>query len=220
MDSEEIRELRFLLIRWGKENFREYPWRQTRDPYRILIAEILLHRTRAEQVIPLYENFIQRFPSIQDIYLGNYEEIKQILASAGLFWRIELIKWMIEEIVQKFQGQVPQDRNSLLGLPGVGPYIASAVRCFAWGIPEVIADTNTVRITGRVCGIGVSDNSRRNKKFHSLMKDLLDREHPREFNYAMLDLGALICMPRIPLCEICSINHLCAYGRRQLQLNI
>ena len=155
MEFDEIKTLQINLLQWGTENFRHYPWRETRDPYKILIAEILLHRTKAEQVVPLYKEFIGNFPSINSVAVANFKNIREILASAGLFWRIELIHKMAKQIHTEFNGRIPFKKLDLLSLPGVGEYIASAVRCFAWGCPEIIADTNTVRITGRIFGVEV-----------------------------------------------------------------
>lgn len=209
MEPEKIRRLRTLLISWGKENFRHYPWRETKDPYKILIAEILLHRTRADQVVPLYLNFIKRFPTNRTLTEADPDEIKQLLASAGLFWRIEMMHNMAGIIEDKFQGKIPHEKEILVSLPGVGNYIASALRCFAWGYPEILVDTNTVRITGRICGIEIHDGSRRQKKFLVKMEEILDKDTPEDFNYALLDLGSAVCLPRDPLCEKCPINSIC-----------
>jgi len=217
MEFDEIKTLQINLLQWGTENFRHYPWRETRDPYKILIAEILLHRTKAEQVVPLYKEFIGNFPSINSVAVANFKNIREILASAGLFWRIELIHKMAKQIHTEFNGRIPFKKLDLLSLPGVGEYIASAVRCFAWGCPEIIADTNTVRITGRIFGVEVNDGTRRNKKFHSLMKNLMAKSHPREFNYALLDLGAVICLPHNPSCAKCPLITICIFGKQYIR---
>lgn len=209
MKQESLAKIRSLLLQWGRDNFRYYPWRETKDPYKILIAEILLHRTRADQVVPLYQKFIIRFPTIRSILEADIDEIKELLASAGLFWRIDLIYRMAQVIESDFNGRIPENKQDLLSLPGVGNYIASAIRCFAWNHPEILVDTNTVRITGRIFGTEVNDGSRRQRQFLQKMEELLDRENPVHFNFALLDLGSKICLSREPLCEKCPVSSLC-----------
>jgi A/G-specific adenine glycosylase len=209
MTSKEISE---QLIPWWRMNKRRFPWRTSRDPYRILVAEVLLHRTRAEQVEPIYEEFIQKFPNCHSLAEANEYEVYRILYPLGLRWRVKLLIQMAEVIESKFDGIIPSNREQLEELPGVSHYIASAVRCFGYGIPDVILDTNTVRILGRVHGIKVTDSSRRSKKFAEMYDSILDKAKPRDFNFAMIDLGALICTPNEPRCIKCPIMNLCEFG--------
>lgn len=208
-DPDSIREFRRKIIEWGKKNLREYPWRWTRDPYRTLIAEMLLHRTRSEQVIPIYLEFIRRYPDMRALARARFEEIQKVLHSAGLRWRVRLLHEMSRKIMDEFSGEIPRDIRDLKSLPGISDYIASAVRCFAFGYPEPILDTNTVRITGRVFGIEITDSSRRDRKFRDLMSRLVDPERPELFNYSLLDLGKTICKKRNPECRICPLNDIC-----------
>lgn len=212
MEPEQLKKLHNVLISWGKFHFRNFPWRNTKDPYKILIAEILLHRTRATQVVPLYEKFITRYPAIQDLSGAEFDEITTLLGPAGLKWRIDLIDEMIKKIVADFNGQIPENKMDLLSLPGVGNYIASAVRCFSWGYPEMLVDTNTVRICGRINGIKIDDKSRRERDFLRKMEEFLDKKNPAAFNYAMLDLGALICHTKNPECENCPLYEFCQFA--------
>jgi len=204
---------RALLLNWWANNKRKYPWRETRDPYRLLIVEVLLHRTRADQVAPIYLELLQKFPSPKELAEASLKELGELLEPLGLFWRIKLLHDMANELVSRLGSKIPKDRNELESLPGVGHYIAAAVRCFAYGYPEALLDTNTVRICGRVFGIPVTDGSRRSKRFRELLEALVDPQHPREFNFALIDHGALICRSRTPLCSKCYIKQICAYGR-------
>ncbi len=206
------------LLNWWENNRREFAWRNTRDPYHILVSEILLHRTRAEQVVPAYREFIKRFPTIEHLSRAGRSDVQRILHSLGLHWRTELLYEMAGEIVRKRGGSIPSSTEELESLPGISHYIAAAVRSFAFGRSDVLLDTNTVRILGRVFGIKVTDNSRRSKHFRQLYESLIDTEHPREFNYAMIDLGALVCTPREPSCDICPVNNMCMYGINRLGL--
>ena len=204
---------RRALIHWGRENFRPYPWRFTNNPYHILIAEVMLHRTQAPQVIPVYERFVQKYPDVASLANVEREELHKVLYSLGLRWRIDLIMDMVLKLIEKFGGQVPQGKNDLLSLPGVSEYVASAVRCFAWNLPEPTIDTNTVRVTGRIFNLAIKDSSRRNPLFRKLIKALVDFDEPRTYNYALLDLAAQVCTKaREPACEVCPVQKFCVYG--------
>ncbi|GIV20582.1 MAG: DNA-binding protein [Armatimonadota bacterium] len=200
------------LLRWWKDNQRVFPWRQTRDPYRILVAEILLHRTRAEQVVSLYHRFLRRFPDVVRLAVADYQEVEDELRSAGLIWRVRLLYEMAKQIVEKHGGTLPEDSAQLQSLPGISHYIASAVRCFAWGYPEALLDTNTVRIVGRLFGLRITDGSRRSRLFRSVLNRLLDKECPRDFNFALIDLGATVCRSRNPACLSCPVRMYCSSG--------
>lgn len=213
-DDFPVKVFREKLIQWWKHNRRSFPWRNSSNPYDILIAEILLHRTKADQVTPIYQNFLKQFSSFAAIASAPQSEVIEMLFPLGLRWRSEGLYQMALEIVEKHNGKVPEDRDNLESLPGVSHYIASAVRCFAFGSPEVLLDTNTVRIIGRLFGIPVTDGSRRSKRFRELLQSLLDPNQPGKFNLAMIDLGALVCRPNQPLCNLCPINEVCNYARQ------
>lgn len=213
----DIRAFQEDLLRWWDTNKRQFPWRSTTDPYEILIAEVLLHRTRAEQVVPIYSAFLKKFPSITNLASATYDDIKSTLKSVGLFWRIELLYKAAKDIVLNFEEQIPDDRQALESLPGISHYIASAIRCFAYGYPEILLDTNTVRVTGRLFSLPITDRSRRSKLFQHVLDALLDREHPREFNFALIDLGALICRSQSPLHGECPVLRHCDYGRKSIE---
>ena len=136
------------LESWGRSRFRPFPWRLTTDAYRILMAEVMLHRTQASQVVPVYVCFIEQFPDVTSLARASREDLGEALVSLGLLWRIDLIYQMAETLAMRFGGRVPQEKAELLSLPGVSQYIAAAVRCFSWNLPDPIIDTNTVRVRG------------------------------------------------------------------------
>ena len=203
--------IRRSLIDWWKSNKRSYPWRNTRNPYKILVAEVLLHRTQANQVVPVYQSFIKRFPTIKSLAISDENEILKILYPIGLHWRSKLLYSMAKEIVLKHNGRIPEDFDALISLPGISHYIASALRCFAFGYPDVLLDTNTVRVTGRITGLKVTDSSRRSKQFRLVLEKFIDIQHPSEFNWALIDFAALICKSRSPIHAKCPIKDNCAY---------
>lgn len=182
----------------------------------MLVSEILLHRTRAEQVVPVYQQFIRQFPSVRHLAKARQARVTRILHPLGLFWRNKLLKPLAIEIVTAHKGKVPSSKSQLEDLPGVSKYIAAAVSCFAFGNPEPLLDTNTVRILGRMFGLIVGDGSRRNSRFSELYMSLMKIDDARDFNYAMIDLGALICRPKDPDCEICPAYDFCSYGLSRL----
>jgi A/G-specific adenine glycosylase len=210
--NEEIStEFESLLIEWWQKNKRQFPWRLTRAPYEIMVAEILLHRTKAEQVSKVYSRFLASFPTINSVAEANYEEIHYILKELGLNWRIELLYKMAQEIIKKHNGKIPQTKEALKTLPGISDYIASAIACFAFNKSEPLLDTNIVRILGRIFSLKVTDSSRRSNHFKLLYQSINSKENPREFAFAMIDLGALVCLPSRPLCCLCPVNVLCAH---------
>jgi A/G-specific adenine glycosylase len=202
-----------LLLQWGQDNFREFPWRATTDPYKLLMCEVMLHRTQAIQVVPVYERFIAEYPNTVSLAKATKDELHDILYSLGLRWRIDLIHQMAAELIDKWEGQIPVEQSDLLSLPGVSEYIAGAVRCFAWNLPEPLADTNTVRIVGRLFGLEAKDSSRRSERFRELLKALVHLEQPRTYNHALLDLADKVCRKKHPPdCYHCPLQKMCYTG--------
>lgn len=201
------------ILNWGNKHMRRYPWRDNPEGYKILIAEILLHRTNANQVKPVYESFIKEFPNFKSITDAGPEAIKSELRSLGLTWRSNLSYAMAKEIIDKYNGNIPLNRSELMQLPGVGPYIASAVLCFGYNLPEPLLDTNTVRVIGRILGIETTDSSRRSKKFENIMKDLISYGEPRRFSLSLIDFAALVCRSAKPRCDLCSLRDICIFHR-------
>lgn len=214
-------QLRRAIIGWGEEHFRYLPWRMTTNPFDILMSEVMLHRTQARQVVPVYERFIRTYPDMKVLAHATKEDLSHMLCSLGLYWRIEVIHEMIAELVDRFNGEIPRNKEDLISLPGVSEYIAGAVRCFAWNLPEPIPDTNTVRITGRLFGLQIKDSSRRNAVFKDLLTKLVDPDEPRAFNYAQLDLADKVCTRRqLPDCHQCPLLQWCSFGNDAIKLQL
>jgi A/G-specific adenine glycosylase len=204
------------LIAWGKKHFRQFPWRFTRNPYRLLVAEIMLHRTQASQVVPVYNRFIEHYPDVASLAQAKKKDLREIAYPLGLRWRIDLINEMAIELEGRFHGRVPRRKSDLLSLRGVSVYIAGAVRCFGWNIPEPLIDTNTVRIVGRLFGLEQKESSRRNRVFRELITALVSPDEPRAYNYALLDLADQVCTKRqAPRCDECPLLPMCVYGASQ-----
>lgn len=209
--------LRRALIAWGQRHFRRFPWRLTKNPYRILIAEVMLHRTQALQVVPVYQEFIKRYSDVPALAQATKKELRQALYSLGLRWRIDLVRQMSVELTECFDSRIPRKKTELLSLPGVSEYIAGAIRCFSWNQPEPLIDTNTVRVIGRLFGLEIKDSSRRNRQFGELIATLVDPDEPRMYNYALLDLADQVCTKkRSPNCVQCPVQKFCVYGNNTL----
>jgi A/G-specific adenine glycosylase len=208
--------LRRNLLTWGGTHWRHFPWRETADPYAIFVAEVLLHRTRAEQVVPLYLALLTKCPTVGSLATADRAVIHELLRSGGLRWRVDTLLEASRQVTTRFSGSIPQSRSELESLPGVGHYIATAIRCFAYGEPDAVVDTNTVRVVARVYNLEIHDGLRRSKHFRNVIEGLLDRERPRDFNFALLDLAALVCTPKEPECRKCPILEFCEYGRERI----
>jgi len=200
-----------LILSWFDKNRRSFPWRTRTDPYQILIAEIMLQRTKADQVEPVYMDFIRRFPDVRKLNRATRKEIGEYFAQLGLFWRTELVKRLARELVERFDGKVPEDRDELLSLPAVGDYIADAVLSFAYGRDVAVVDSNVCRVLGRVFGLTAKGEARRDRRFRSLAQEIVPSGRAGEFNWAMIDFAAVVCTPRNPKHGTCPVNNFGTY---------
>lgn len=199
------------ILKWGSKNLRVFPWRETRNPYKILLAEIMLHRTKAKQVEEVYIKFLKKYPDFEGICNADLHKIITDLSTLGLKWRANSLYELACIISTKYNGDIPAEKKELLKLPGIGEYISSAFLCFAYDIPEPMLDTNTIRVIGRVYGLEISDSSRRNKKFKIIMQYLLKVGSCKSFSWSLIDFANAICKSRSPLCNICPLCSICNY---------
>jgi A/G-specific adenine glycosylase len=204
---------RHKLLEWGAAHFRRFPWRETRDPYRILMAELMLRRTRADQVVSVYNEFIGCYPDLMSLADAEPEDILRILYPLGLRWRADQIVALTRILTHELQGVIPVEKEALEGLPGVSAYVASAVRCFAWDLPDAIIDVNTVRVFSRLFDVPYKDSLRRNRTFTNVLKKFVDSKHARDYNLALLDLAHQVCVLRAPLHDACPVQYMCSTGR-------
>jgi DNA (cytosine-5)-methyltransferase 1 len=202
-------DIREVLLAWHREHSRSYPWRgHNLDPWHVLMAEMCLHRTRADQVRPVFDALLRIAPTPADM-VANADRALAAMRSLGLRWRAENIVHVAEALVDLFDGEVPDDDLELQLLPGVGDYVSHAVRCFGFGRRAVLLDTNTMRIVGRLHG---RDAARRWQLRLDLHRLAGGPGPDAEFNYALLDLGALVCRPTNPQCGVCPLRGRCAMG--------
>ena len=196
---------------WFDKNERKFPWRETKDPFKILMAEMMLRRTRAEQVKPVYDNFFKKYKKIEDLANASQKEIDTILYPLGLKWRSPAFILVAREVRAKYGGEVPQDREMLKKLTGVGDYVAGAVLSIAYDKKEWIVDNNVARIFKRYFGLETLGEGRRNRKIINLAKKYIQSRNPKKSNLAILDFSAMVCTSRSPQCNICVLKHKCFY---------
>jgi len=203
---------RARLLRWYASGGRDFPWRHADGPFHLLLAELMLRRTQAIQVAPVYELVIARFPTPAALAAAPEDTVADLLRPLGLAWRVPAFRQLAAALVERHAGRVPVDRAALLGLPGVGEYVASAVRAVAFGVHDPIYDTNTVRVAGRYFGFPTHAESRRRRPVQRSVDRLFDPDHPRRVTLAFLDFAALVCRATRPQCGSCPMLVDCSYG--------
>ena len=203
------------LVQWQEKHdwFNKYPWRNTNNQWHALVAEIMLQRTNADQVLPIYQDFTERYPHPED-FINEYTKSKvNPFESLGLKWRNKLLYNLALEISQN---GIPDSREDLKKLPGVGNYIASAFLSLHLNKKEAIIDSNIVRLYARLFGFEYDGETRRKKWFRELSEKLLVNHQVKKFNYALLDFSMNICKIK-PECNICPLNKICHYYNNFIQ---
>jgi A/G-specific adenine glycosylase len=211
VNSQEISK---ILLKWGKINYRNYPWRNTGNSYHALIAEIMLQRTKAEQVLSVYEAFSSRYSKPEEVCSDDFRKISLILKPLGLHWRAKLVVELSNRILEI--GTIPNSFNELIELPAIGQYAASAYLSLHRNQRYPLIDANTVRVWGRIFGFKTDAETRRVKWFKELVEDLTPLQDYRDFNYAILDFSALVCGKK-PMCENCALNEKCLFYLRNIK---
>lgn len=214
--KDEIRRIRELIWKQGKANQKTFPWRQDIGRWHGLAAEVLLQRTRASSVVPVFERFRSRFAEPQDMADASEDDILDVVSSLGLHWRVPLLKKLGEQLSQL--DTVPTDPMKLKALPGIGDYSAAAFRTFHANERDVLVDANTTRLCCRLTGTQYDGETRRKPWVRALLDRLTPQQDHRDFNYALLDFCMSVCTPKNPRCEECAVGpgH-CRYGAQELQ---
>jgi A/G-specific adenine glycosylase len=209
--------LRKQLLAWFRQFHRDLPWRRTRDPYRIWLSEIMLQQTRVAAVIPCYERFLERFPDVRALAEAPQEEVLRLWSGLGYYSRARNLQRAAQEIVAKHRGKFPRDFDEALALPGIGQYTAAAILSIAYDEKHAVLDGNVARVLARLGAIrGDLHEAKRWRGLRETADNLLDPKSPGEWNQAMMELGATVCVPRAPQCLLCPIAKFCR--ARQLGL--
>lgn len=209
-DTSTCRSLRQSLKRWFGRRGRTLPWRETTDPYRIWISEIMLQQTTVKAVIPYFERFLARFPTVQDLAAANGREVLQYWEGLGYYSRGRNLHAAAQVICQQHDGIFPTELAALRRLPGIGRYTAGAIRSFAFDLPAPIVEANTLRLYCRLLGY---DGDPRNHAGQELLWNFAERLQPRSgaghLNQALMELGSLVCTPNAPRCPECPVRRYC-----------
>jgi len=206
------------LLDWYQNNARDLPWRGHPDPYTIWVSEIMLQQTRVETVIPYFERWMERFPTIQALADASQQEVLSAWEGLGYYRRAHNLQRAAVTLIMQHDGELPRDVKELQALPGIGRYTAGAIASMAFGLDEPALDGNIRRVLARVFNVSEPARSSVGEKLlWSLARENLPSGRASEYNQALMDLGALICTPNDPNCTICPLRTICAAYELGLQ---
>lgn len=195
------------LLEWHTENRRRFPWRDETDPYMVLVAEFFLQRTPAERVAKIYPKFIERYPNPHTLARVDPSKLMEEYRNLGLSKRMNWLVDSMKIVCKKYNGMIPDSKELLKELPGIGEYTASAILCFAFGKDIEIVDANVIRLYTRLFGIKTADVYRKAKK-------MIPDKASRYYNESILDFSSKLCKKN-PKCFICILSQFCAYSNRE-----
>src|SRR5690625_1371015 len=199
------------LISWYLTNKRDLPWRSSSSPYHVWLSEVILQQTKVAQGLPYYMAFVEKYPTVQDLANANEDEVLLLWQGLGYSSRARNLHASAKYIVQELNGDFPDTFDKLLELKGVGDYTASAIASICYNEPEPVVDGNVYRVLSRIFGVDTSiPSSKAHREFKELGSLLMDKEQPGTFNQALMEFGALQCIPRNPDCEQCVFATKCA----------
>lgn len=198
-----LRPMRFRknLRSWYLKNRRILPWRKTKDPYHIWVSEVMLQQTRVETVIPYYQKFLQHFPTVKKLAEAKEDQVLAQWQGLGYYRRARHLHQAAKELQSTYRGTLPRHSKELKKLKGFGPYTSAAVASIAFGEAVASVDGNVSRVISRLFTT--------DKNIESYAQEILDPVHPSDFNQAMMELGATLCLPKIPKCQVCPVSQDC-----------
>jgi A/G-specific adenine glycosylase len=209
------RRFRRALLAWYDVHGRDLPWRRTSDPYHILVSEIMLQQTQVDRVLPKYHEWLDKYPSLDALASAPEQDVAQTWRPLGYNIRPRRLHAIAREAVAHYGGELPSDAETLLSFKGIGAYTAGAIRSFAFGQRAAILDTNVARVLFRVfvgrgaARSGASTAHATRKHLWAVSEALVPRKRVFDFNQALMDLGALVCVARNPRCLVCPMKQLC-----------
>ncbi len=204
-DSSGRQRFRRKLLNWFDRHKRDLPWRENRDPYRVWLSEIMLQQTRVAAVVDHYQRFLKRFPTIEKLAGARESSVLAAWSGLGYYRRARMLHAAAKKIAREYEGKIPGRAEALRALPGIGRYTAAAVASIAFDEPVAVVDGNVERVLLRVLGKDIAGEG-----LWRAAEELLDRRRPGDFNQAMMELGATLCVPRQPQCLLCPVSGLCA----------
>lgn len=205
------RKFRRRLLEWYRKNGRDLPWRRTRNPYHILVSEVMLQQTQVDRVVPKYREWLDKYPSLSALAAASESEVTTTWRPLGYNIRPRRLHAIARESVARFGGELPSDDETLRSFKGIGPYTAGAVRSFAFGERAAILDTNVARVLFRVfVGSGELKSHAMRRHLWAVSETVLPLRHVFDFNQALMDFGATLCTARKPKCLLCPMRPDCA----------
>ena len=198
------------LLAWYRKHGRDLPWRNTSDPYHILVSEIMLQQTQVDRVLPKYHEWLAKYPSFLALAEAPPDDVTRTWRPLGYNIRPRRLQSIAQQAVAHYDGELPRDRETLLSFKGIGAYTAGAIRSFAFREREAILDTNVARVLFRVfVGRGEAKSHAMKKRLWTLSAVVLPRKHVFDFNQALMDFGATQCSARKPKCGRCAMKGFC-----------
>jgi len=199
------------LLAWYGLSKRALPWRETRDPYRILLSEIMCQQTQVQTVIPYYERFLEALPTLEALSEAPMSQVLKLWEGLGYYRRARMLKTLAEVVLKEYNGILPRTRDALLKLPGIGTYTSAAIASIVFGEPEGVVDGNVYRVYSRFFNLDWDISLGESRKcFQSLANQLVSKTAPGDYNQAVMELGATVCSPGQPSCHNCPISTRCA----------
>ncbi|MBC2305158.1 A/G-specific adenine glycosylase [Listeria booriae] len=209
-NDEKVIAFRKSLIDWYETNKRVLPWRENTEAYRIWVSEIMLQQTKVDTVMPYFDRFMEWFPTMKDFADAPEERILKAWEGLGYYSRVRNLQTAMKTVVYEMNGIVPNDLEGILALKGVGPYTAGAVLSIAYEKAEPAVDGNVMRVISRVLEIDEDIMKQKTRKtFEKALYTLIDPDKPGEFNQGLMEIGALVCTPKKPMCLICPLQSFC-----------
>ncbi len=203
-------EYRKALTVWYNHSKRELPWRDSHDPYNIWVSEVILQQTRVRQGLEYYHNFLKKFPNVRILAEAKEEEVLKVWQGLGYYSRARNMHHAAKTILAQYEGEFPEDYISIRNLKGIGDYTAAAIASIAFSLPYAVVDGNVFRVLSRLFGIPTTiDSSAGKKEFYSIAQMMLDTSRPGESNQALMELGAILCLPDQPSCLNCPLMKKC-----------
>ena len=211
LEAERLLPIQEALLGWYRTNARDLPWRRTRDPYAVLVSEVMLQQIQVVRAIPFYLAFLDRFPTVQSLAEASVADVIRVWGDLGRYRRITNLHATAKRIVAEFDGRVPPEVSVLRTLPGIGPYTAGAIACFAFGQDVGFLDTNARRVVHRVfVGPDVPAATVPGRALAGIAEQAVPPGRGWAWNQAVIELGALVCTARRPTCEVCPLHGHCA----------
>ena len=209
---------RGALTSWYDVERRRLPWRETDDPYRIWLSEVMLQQTRVDQAEPYYHRFVERFPTVHDLASAPLDDVLLCWEGLGYYSRARNLHQAAQMVVDDFGGRVPATEEAIRSLPGVGPYTSAAVLSIAYDRPHAVLDGNVIRVLSRVFAVEADVKRSATRRVLQRAADaLIDPAAPGDFNQAMMELGATVCTPRSPRCGDCPVAGACEARKLRMQ---